>query len=166
MRKGLAKQVRERFARRLEEELPQFQLVSLANVPPGYKLFQWRVDAGLSFFLLLEIDPKRDRFNVEVSWSRRDRWPESVYTMLPSDKPVDGELRFRLPRLWTEPRASFWWEIVAEPTFNAPIENVLKPPPPVEELLSRTEELVEDSISRLKAEGMSYFNSVIRQLGL
>lgn len=163
MRKLLAKEVREQFARRLQAELPQFQKISHAKLPAGYSLYQWRVRPGLSFYLLLEIDQKRDRFNLEVSWSRKDRWPENVFTMLPSDEPVDGEIRFRLPRLWMTTSASYWWEIVPEPPFEAPAEEFLKPPPPVEEVLPRTRELVEDAIAHLKNEGMSYFNHIVQQ---
>jgi len=165
MRKALGKRVRKRFEKGMREDLPQFQ-----KIEPGYELqgdllYAWVVAPDLHLFVLLQIDQKWDRFYVEISWSRKGRWPLNVLTILPSDEPVDGELRFRLQRL-IDPQVGspIGWEIVPEPELDNIVEALLSPPP-VEQLLERTDELVDDAVGHLAHEGMAYFYRIAAEFG-
>ena len=162
MRKELARRTRHRFEEHMAQRLPWFERVS--NAPyKGTLLFRWELDVELSFFVLFLPHDKADCFTLELAWTTGGGWPADHVGQDPDDEPKDGAVRIRLSLLWDNKDP--WWEIVPEPSVFDDIEAWLADPPPVDELTSRTEELVADALDRLLDEGMSYLRTVAARRG-
>ena len=72
MRKEVGKPLREYFQERLAKELPQFRTVKGEEIPVGCMLYSLTPVENLTFFVLLEIYPKEDWFNVSIAWSENN----------------------------------------------------------------------------------------------
>src|SRR5262249_35789805 len=139
-------------------------------------LFGWEVGPGLSFYLLLVISAREDRFTVEVAWSRNGHFPARATPSQPidfpelnvrRDEPRDGDFRFRLARLWTPRGADPWWELAPRRSLadlqeqlqqlsegRAPNEET------VDEALNKVGPLVDDAVRRIVEHALPYFRGV------
>lgn len=161
MRSELGKAVRKRFGERLKEALSQFDAIKgEKQIAPGSSLYQWRLGPNLDFYLLLQVHHTEDWFTLELAWTRNGRWP--AFAMLPGTpdgEPKNGDLRFRLGRLWADPREDVWWQLAPRPPAGADFDAYTKRVP-VAEALARVEPLVEDAVQRLVRYGMPYLAKV------
>lgn len=155
MESKTAGRLRRELERQLKTALPQFTKAS-GKGPPMYF---WRTEGGLTFFLLLVIDPHWDRFTIEAAWKENGDFPwngdlfESPFMLNTSGR------RFRLVRLWDDGRSDYWWEL-ASPNGQDNIAAVLRDQPRVS--LSDLGALVGDAVERIKAHALPYFEDVRR----
>jgi hypothetical protein len=114
---------------------------------------------------MLQLSPSKDRFTIEASWSRKGRYPEQLIPTQPDQAPRDGELRFRIAWLWRNASLDdAFWVVVGDPPLERP-EEWTKPPPPVEELVQKTEGLVDDALERIGQYVLPYFQRILREQG-
>jgi hypothetical protein len=161
----LGKKLRPKFTKSLRDALPSFIEVKEADIPSGDRLFAWKLSERLTIFVLLEMHRSEEWFNLSVGWSEHGKWPRIPRQMSPSDPPQDGEMRFRLRRLWeTKPRGG-WWELAPRVPLELMASYALNPPP-LDEPLAKVDPLVEDAIGHLQKEGMDYFRQVATEHGI
>ena len=157
MRAYLAKGVRKQFALRLKQAAPEFAEAKGESIPRGDRLYVWEVSPRQRFYLLLQFHPHEDWFTLEVAISRSGRWPAFLLQPNSPDSYVkDGDLRFRLGRLWAPPQKDVWWELAPRPPANASLEAYMNRVP-VEELLSKIEPLVVDAVGQIIQHALPYF---------
>jgi hypothetical protein len=158
MRKELVKAVKIAFDARISKMLSQFQEVTEGEeVPPQTVLYCWKVDASLWFYLFLQFHRNEDWFTIEAAWTRLGKWPDSPLGREPELHSQDGQVRFRLGKLW-EPRKDVWWELAPRPHFVTVLEAFYHPP--LEKALQRVESLVDDAIGHIQRDGIPYFERV------
>lgn len=83
MRKEYGKVLREVFTKAMQEELPQFDPVSLKEPPyrgeiyiwPGDRVFLWNPSGSIHCYIVLMASPQYDEFYVFIGWSRLGRFP-------------------------------------------------------------------------------------------
>lgn len=192
MRKQLAKAVRKEFDICLRRKLPHFQPVKPKDVEflgkmekeisPGDRLYLWDFSEDLYFYLLLVIaTPKMgDGFTIEGAWTRNRRFPSKLFPMHPRgvpksdilpDRPENGDMRFRLGDLFTEPR-SYWWWVAPQPSFEEfnkwllegyfEGEKLFGPPEmPLEEAMKNVRPCVEDAVNHIVKYTVPYFEEII-----
>ena len=155
MESKTASTLKRELERQLKTVLPQFTKSS-GKGPP---LYSWRTEGGLTFFLLLVIDPHWDRFTLEAAWHTGGEFPwngdlfESPFTLNSTAR------RFRLVRLWDDKRSDYWWEL-ASPSDKNSITAALRERPGV--TLPDVAALVGDALERIKARALPYFEEVRR----
>jgi len=166
MRSAVARAVRNRFASRLRDEIPQFKEWGDENVSSGDRLCRWQVAPGLTFYIMLQFHRLEDWFTVELAWSRSGQWP--AVAPLPSavdEEPVSGALRFRLGRLWAPPEKDVWWELAPKPLVEAGLDSFLNRVPE-KDLLPKVEPAVENAIQHVVRDALPYFRKVATRLGI
>lgn len=174
MRSKVAKILRETFARKLQEELPQFQRVDTESIRAGDRLFSWRRRPDLTCYIYLFISPKpnQDRFAVELACSPG----EFPFAQMPREPSYcrNGTVRFRLPQLykseWPKTNWEPMWEVGPHENAAAAIQRITQralarqlPSKdegllPVEEALRFVEPAVEDAITRIRKCGIPFFD--------
>ena len=179
MRAKLAKAVRETFARKLQEALPQFIPVE-SQRDSGNRLYKWGVAPDVNFYVYLQLSAKshEDSFTIELGCSRRE-YPFDHGARDPNHE-KDGAVRFRLPQLYREEwrpktgREPWWWigpQKSAKESIARTMERVKsgKLPEkdeglmPIEQALPLVEPQVQDAIERLKRYGMPFFQKFAKQ---
>src|SRR5262245_1384166 len=110
MRGKLREIVRKRFAEHMKDRLPQFTTVDSEPIPRDCDLYGWIVSDNFSLYIRLQTHRKEDSFNIEIGWSDKGRWPQTL-PATPGEGGQEGELRFRLPRLWRRDNIDVWWEL-------------------------------------------------------
>jgi len=111
MKSKLKRLVRKHFSEVLVAVAPEFQLMpALTGELADIDVYSWRPNDEISLFLMFQPDQRYDCFYVEAAFSGKHLWPSFVVPGLPDDAPHDGELRFRITRLW-DPKQNFaaWW---------------------------------------------------------
>lgn len=156
MRKELARATRRAFGARLSAVAPQFEEMKGENVGPGSVLYAWQQRPGPVFYILLQFHRFEDWFTLELASSRQAKWPAYALPRDPWDESPDGEVRFRLGRLW-EPRKGVWWEFCPRVPYDAPLQDHLKRLP-VEELLPKVGPLVDDAIEHVVKYALPYID--------
>lgn len=166
MQSKLAQAVRKSFAARLRQELPQFAEIKTREIPAGSRLYGWTVAPDLTCYLLLLLAPGDDRFTVELAWSRHGQFPAFLVMRLPTDAPVDGAHRFRLPLLWTDPRQDFWWQIGPSPD---PARQFAGSPSASQaamaDLTQQAVTQVEDAVGHIVRDALPYFRQIAGAYG-
>jgi hypothetical protein len=120
VRKEYGKALREQFAARMKQQLPQFQPVTVKHPSStkyawwtGERVFRWIAKDSVHCFIILVPTPKgADEFTVEVGWSTLGRYPE--LTQRPGDVPTLEREEFGKPEFtcrlsWLIPGLADWW---------------------------------------------------------
>lgn len=160
MRSRLAKTVRQRFALRISQELPDFVLNQTEVVPSGCVLYE-RKTPTLTFYILLLLAPKDDRFTIEVGWSEKGKLPTYNWGR-PNDPPREGGIMFRMWCLWNTGNEDLWWRFEPEVKLED-IANWV--PQPIEAALELVDTQVDDAIQKLLEFGIPYFERVAAEHG-
>lgn len=169
MRKEYGRVLRELFARRMHEELPEFSQAKLSTIyfTPGDRAFEKKLGDGTSLWINLNIDSKLECFTIEIGWSDFGRWPElgmRPSPIRPENKAEFSEKEYltRLPFLWTE--MDTWFEI--EP-FNpeSSIKDLMKKMEPIskDEARDKVSPVVEDCIDRISEYAVPYLQQRAEQ---
>jgi hypothetical protein len=173
MDKNVSKKLRKHFQERLAAHLPQFRPASSPHVPPGSRLFEWKMKDSLCAYLLLFISPKsptRDRFTIDVAWSTKCRFPHPRGSMFPfpiersrieADPPVDGEYYTRIGLLAPPYRDHWWTTTNREEERQGPDDDyfakwILGSPP----IIDYVEDRVRDAVDRIIRDVVPFLESV------
>jgi len=161
MRKELVRAVRKQFALRLRATIPDFREIDCGPLSSHFSLYEWKAGEALTFFVALQHHRNEDSFTIEIGWSRNGRWPtNSLPASAPDDYSEDGEMHFRLGKLWAGNK-DVWWEFTARVSaLQATFDDFMKEPEPIGSLLPKVEPLVEDAIQHLVSDGLKYFGRV------
>jgi hypothetical protein len=171
MRAKIAKAVREVFASKLRQEIPQFVLVETQRTRPGDRLFSWRMNSDASAYIYLFISPKynQDRFSVELACSAGE-FPMQMPRQ-PNSGEQNGPIRFRLPQLykdqWPKKNWEPMWEVGPHDTPREAISRVVVPRHevgkiqerllPIEQAIELVEPQVQDAIDKIRRFGIPFF---------
>jgi hypothetical protein len=147
MRGDLGKHVRKSFEKKLIARFPQFELVKGEKVSAGSRVFVWRMGPELSAYLALSTFnlAGNDAFDIRLAWTRKGRWP--AYIQADPDEPEDGEVHFPLHQLWNERRPLDLWQIGPDWELEAPRL-------PLDDLVPRAEEAIDDALRRFAEFGL------------
>jgi hypothetical protein len=167
MRSIVAKAVRKQFADRLKQELPGFRPTKNEHVASGERLWEWKIAADLSFFLLLQPAEDYDEFTIEVSWSRDGKYPILVSNDSPNEPARQGKMRFRLCHFWTA--EDEWFQVCPRPSeehlrayFFGGADYYLEGP---EEAAKRVPGLIDEVMRRIREHAVPYFHKIAANLG-
>jgi len=160
----------EEFRRVMGTRLPEF-LVRHTDKTHREVIFEKSIRSDLSFFVRIYTYDRHEEFDVEIAWTespdpeKEPAFPRHILGMLPSEAPDSGSKRFTLHWLKPDPApGAVGWNFAPDPDVFAAVEDWLEPKPPVEELLRKVPELVEEAIAALLELGMPYFDRVSRDL--
>ncbi len=170
MRRKLTTAVMNEFQRLMEEKLPEFSLIH-AEAAKRELLFERAIGANLAFFIRAFAYPGREEFNVQLAWSEQTpskssaEFPRHIHPgMQPHDPPDAGGVCFALHWLKENPgNEVLGWNFAPDPDVYADVEEWLKPPPTVEDLLPKVSELVGEAMEALLQLGMPYFERVLAE---
>jgi hypothetical protein len=120
----------------------------------------WRVlqtDCA-SAFVVLFIHDTADRFTIELCWSEKNRIPP-CNDMMPDQDPIDGQMRFRLSRLWQPTGFEVWYDLQydADHPDSGP-HSVFTPEEPC---IDRVPVKVERALTALKRYGLPYLREAL-----
>ncbi|MES9859773.1 MAG: hypothetical protein ABW157_18280 [Candidatus Thiodiazotropha sp. LLP2] len=163
MRKEYGKALRSLFGQKILKTLPEFSPVKVSGIYfiPGNRAFEKKLTNGESHWINLNIDPKFERFTVEIGWSALGRWPE--LSMCPSPIRPDHNIEFaeqeyitRLPFLWTTD--DYWFEIEAF-NPNGDLESLMRQMAPIDsdKANERVEPIVEECVATIVEYANPYF---------
>ena len=145
MRSELSKAVRKRFETGFKRLAPEF--VPVPPSFPGDRLFERRHPSGFTEYVLLDLNPKYDTFDIELGWSTR-----GIYALVPDMEAVAveaDEVRFSGTFLWGGPRfGEQYWVLAPLPSLDRP-ESFLEDPP-LAEALQKVEPAVDDALRRIE----------------
>jgi hypothetical protein len=158
--------VRQRFAQRMSESLPQFGAASFGEHWPELLCYRWAIAADLAFFVTLKAAPSEDRFSVLLTWMLTGRPPIHATPGAPNSPPNQDGLTIDMSLLWSHSAVA--WKV--------------KYAPPAEELSAweethgvadevRDEEIrkvyprVDDAVDRVRALGLAYFKTIADRHG-
>ena len=128
MRYLVANVLRKRFTRELRRALPEFRERKARSGVRGTFLYEWRATPALTCYVALVIDDERDRFTVELAWSRSHRFPAQLRQESPDEGARGGAMRFHLRALWQRHRAEPSWSLVARTPAEQELERLLIDP--------------------------------------
>jgi hypothetical protein len=171
MRKEYAKALRDAFAKRMREDVPQFELQRVASdyVIPGERLFRWIPVEPIHCWVILKPDAKgREAFTVEVGWSTRGRFPELSMRPTPLASPAQPEALerdecvARLPELRVgEDR---WWTL-PDPAVERPgdLAALVASLEPISASAARqaVAPLVDDAVAAVREYGVPYLRKFV-----
>lgn len=156
MKAALAERTRKMFRTLMRELHPSFNEVHGLEIPAGCRVYACRSSCTLAMFVALTVSPKSDKFTIEVAWSEKGEYPAKWGGIsLPEDEPRNGEMRFRLFRLWaSDSRDDLWWSLEAKHSTGHPSINGM---------LGSVEECVRDAISKIQTYAIPYFRRIASQ---
>ena len=176
MRKELGKAVREQFARRIAEELPEFEAVPLKeysrapwNMPAsGSRVFRKPHGDDLYFFVVLSQSVKaKDWFMIDVGWNISPEYPGSFHRKERHEEALAlDSYSVRLPDLFrSEWKSSWqpWWTLGPQYTVQEMTEQLTRGefgPPPLEQCMPDVSPQVEHAIQHLRDFALPYFERV------
>lgn len=174
MRKEYGNALRKLFSAQMKQVLPRFKEVKVKSVycAPGERAYRWIVSEPTHCWIVLSPDLKGyDRFHVLIGWSKRARYPE--VSMIPcAEQPTPDHAEFaydeyliRLPSLWTTIDTPW---VVREFRVLTSAEDLQASMVPIspEQALNDVTPLVNDAISRLQTQGLSYLETFAGSCGV
>lgn len=168
MRSKIANALRKYFTERLRQKWPSLNEAKNNDLPSGCRLYEWRLETNLKFYLLLQPSSNSERFTIELVWTKNNEYPFSNDTMFPYDEPVNGSLRFRIGKLWSDPKTDFWWWIVPPQTPAESLRRMKErdfSQPSIEELLPKVYSLVDDAIFHIQKYVIPYMQEIAKKHG-
>ncbi len=176
MRADLSKLLKKRFISALRRRCPEYIQLNNIALPANAPVFGWTARPAMSFYLVLVTWSKENKFTLEGAWSKNGRFPSAARLSFPrdvldfgivKDQPVGGDLRFRLPGLWT-PRGDFRWEIVPTPgpeetiaRFDRFVQTGKSEERSLESLRERIDATVSDAVNRIGGHWLPYCESML-----
>jgi hypothetical protein len=164
----MTKQVRQRLHSVLKAEMQarfaEFVLRRDIRVPPGDLVFSWTHPAGVTFFIVLEVNQDSEAFNIALAWSVGGGDLPRFVAMSPTDPPVSQQHRFALHRLWDNPstRDPWHWRVVPLPRLGDSTA-WLATAVPTPELIRRVEDSARQAVDGLAAHATPYFLAVLEE---
>lgn len=128
MRYSLVKPLRQRFTRELRRALPHFRERKARSGVRGTFLYEWRATPELTCYVALVIDDARDRFTVELAWSRSHHFPAQLRAHRADEHPRAGATRFHLRALWQAYRVEPSWSLVGRTPYETELDRMLIDP--------------------------------------
>jgi len=128
MRYPLVKVLRKRFTRELGRALPHFRERRARSGVRGTTLYEWRATPALTCYVALVVDETRDRFTLELAWSRSGHFPAQLRQNSPDDEPRGGAMRFHLRALWQRHRVEPFWSLTGKTPSELELERRLVDP--------------------------------------
>lgn len=128
MRHPLAKVLRKRLTRELRRALPQFRERKARSGVRGTFLYEWKATPALTCYVALVIDEERDRFTIELAWSRSHHFPAQVRQDGPAEGDRGGAMRFHLRALWQQHRLEPSWSLTSRTPEEQEVERTLIDP--------------------------------------
>ncbi len=180
MSKEITKAIVDEFETELKKNLPQFQRVKGEPLPTGCRVYAWQFAPDLTFYVQLNI-VHAEIFFVEIAWSRNGQWPTKTLPGMPRDipearlrrdNPVGGDFRFRLPYLWQAKDQS--WDVIRQRSFEERVREFESPdflqklatPVPLQEVLPKIREVVQDSVSKIGEYAVPYLLQVAKDVAV
>ncbi len=168
MRRKLRTAVMQEFCKLMQEKIPEFSLVHKDRTNQEL-IFENPVRGDLSFFIRIFASHRREEFDIDLAWSELSSWASApefprhiVALMRPDDRPDAGAMCFALHWLKPNPApGAVGWDFNPGPDIDADVEEWLKPPPTVEELLPKVPVLVREAVEALLQLGMPYFERIL-----
>jgi len=129
-------------------------------------LYSWAVSSDLTCYLLLFFFPGKDKFNIEVAWSKKGRFPIHLIGRILRDGPQADEIRFRISDLWkSDMRTDEWWTLRREPTLGELEDAIRKkkaiPIQRIDNAKEMIESMVEDAVDKVRNYVVPYFQNVL-----
>lgn len=116
MKERIFRAVTREFTKELARLCPQFKKQS--KTPTGSEIYVWKLGEEKHCFLLLQRERHDDCFYVEAGVSTSSKFPISILPGLPTDHPQNGDLRFRINRLWAPTNHDVGWWLGARKRFG------------------------------------------------
>ena len=178
MRAKIAKAVRVAFARKVQQEIPQFLPVETRRIRAGDRLFIWQIGPDMNAYIYLFISPKynQDKFTVDLACSGGEFPLKTSWG--PNDQ-KDDVIRFRLPQLyknqWPKRNWEPLWEVGPHPTSREVIDRAMAQIKagdlptkdqgllPLEEAMRFVEPQIQDAVDKIKKFGIPFFDGFAEQ---
>lgn len=128
VRREIARALRRRFTRRLRRTLPEFRERKVRAGLRGTVLYEWRPLPALTCYIALVIDQERERFDVELAWSRGRGFPAHLRTSTPAEAMAANSARLHLRSLWQRWFAEPGWLLEAPSEYELSLERDLADP--------------------------------------
>jgi hypothetical protein len=112
MKQPRERYVRERFAARMGNDLPQFRPSQFGGGFDDYACYRWD-DGSLNFYATLRIDPVDDKFSIVITWMLNSTVPFFANTGVPDGIPNEGGLSVDLSLFLGHHAAS--WKVKYSP---------------------------------------------------
>lgn len=164
MRAKISKVTKKTFKMVMKKAMPEFNPIAIDGLPMGCQVYERKIFDSISLYVMLIISPKYDQFTLELAWSEQCRFPVSWGGLtLPDDPPRDGEMRFRMQRLWGEQVGEdIWWSIGNKLSDNAwmDLDALLQMDPPVDETIKRVRPQVIDAVAKIRSHAFPYFKRI------
>jgi hypothetical protein len=171
MRKEYGKALRDAFAERMREDVPEFEPQHVASdyVFPGERLFRWIPVEPIHCWVILKPDAKgREAFTVELGWSTRGRFPQLSMRPTPLASPTQPEAFERdecVARL-SELRdgQDRWWSL-PDPAVERPgdLDALVASLEPIAASAAQqaVAPLVDDAVAAVREYGMPYLRKFV-----
>lgn len=167
MEPRLAAAVRQHFEAEVARRLPAFTLCEKTEQENNSSvLYESRLSAGITFFVLLTFAKNRDAFTIEVAFNSEPGFPWKELPGTVKDvasAPVQNKARFRLAKLWGEIK-DVWWNLGVEPSAVEKIKrkSYLKEGD-ITAKLAEVPGTVARAVERLVTHGLPFFDQILKQ---
>jgi hypothetical protein len=160
MRSTLVKALQKKFEKELEKQFPQFEEDKESIVPPKYKVYVWKSQQNLYFFICLLPSPKDDSFTVDIGWSKSGKLPNNpVIYESGEDQIVSSEnIMFRLSRIYERKQFEHWWYLAKKSTLNDDFFTFVETP--IEESMEKISPKIDEVFKKVKEHVIPYFEKV------
>jgi len=149
MRAPLAKLVRQEFKTKLHIAAPEFESNKTEKVPAGCQLYSALTPEGVAMYIMLQLDSRWDCFTVEAAISVHNRHPSNSFVGT-FDAPENGELSFRITRLWAPyDNNQTWWWLGANRLMCAPSFDGIAFEEAIDVLAARVPTVINDCVHRI-----------------
>ncbi len=171
MRSPVRKHLNKTFRKEFEKRFPGFRFLKL---PRGsvLRIWEWRIAAGLVFYLGIQPFPNEDSFVLEIAWTTDGEFPWHVVEWPNMQAPRGRE---RLGKLWKRFGDEPVWDAAPEMAeaqkirFAAMLRREdfkYDPPPDVDIVIPRIAPLVDDALRKFQEYGIPLFEEVARNQGI
>lgn len=166
MRQDREALVRQRFAQRMGESLPQFEAATFGEHWPELPCYRWALAADLVFFVTLKTAESEDRFSVLLTWMLTGRPPIHATPGAPDSPPNRDGLTIDISLLWS--RSAVAWKVRYSPSAeeaSAWEETYRGTDALRDEEMRKVYPRVDDAVDRVRDLGMPYFRTIADRYG-
>jgi hypothetical protein len=164
----VSKALRSQFEARLSLVYPGFERMAV-TLPGGSKKYAWAVTEHFAAYLMLQIDEKRDRFNLSIGFGEPGRAPRPT---VPSsyEQAVATPGFFRLGWIVRRPYRDIWWNI--DPLASSGHKLLMagklvgRQLPPEDECIAAIPGLLDSAFAELAEHAVPFFKDAAGRLGI
>jgi hypothetical protein len=157
MRSLFGKCLRDLFEKRIKQRFVGVKPIPL-SLPPGSRAWLLGSTNTANAYLLLILSPRNERFTIELAWSEKKRLPERS-DMMPGEPSAEGELRFRISRLWQPTGFEVWYDLEYDKDY--PDSGPSSVYAPEEPCMARIPVKVDRAMNAIEEHGIPYFEKVV-----